>query len=389
MPTDLGASVAIANDNILASKQVSTSVCDAESFRIYDADGWPEIKENPITKVGIFQYSGSQISDALDPNQIFNVYRPAEELSRPETIESFKYKPLINEHAMLGSSKKGLTPAEEKGIEGVIGHDVKFDPKSGMLVGNLKIYSESMSEAIDQDGKKELSAGYYCDFVPEKGIYDGESYDFVQRNINGNHLALVWEGRSGPDVAVRDHMKFTCDTKELIMPDKEVKDVIVLDADESKTETQKEDKKAEDEANPDMFVRKEEVTDSDEEDDKKDSKKAEDSDEDKDDDKDKKSSGMDEAVIRKNMFVEFAQRNALSEKLSNHIGTFDHAEMTLDEVAKYGVAKIAGRKSVKDSMSFLEGYFLGAQARISEPAKFAEDSKIESNCVDKFITGSK
>src|SRR5690606_32457155 len=38
------------------------------------------------------------------------------------------------------------------------------------------------------------------------------------RNIRGNHLALVDEGRAGPDVAVLDRLKFTLDSRGLVMP---------------------------------------------------------------------------------------------------------------------------------------------------------------------------
>jgi hypothetical protein len=36
------------------------------------------------------------------------------------------------------------------------------------------------------------------------GIFDGKSYDGVMRNIKGNHVALVHEGRAGHDVKVAD-----------------------------------------------------------------------------------------------------------------------------------------------------------------------------------------
>src|ERR1700676_5463208 len=59
-----------------------------ESARIYDINGWMEIKGNPISKVGVFPYSGAQIdtdgSMGLDPNKIYQVYRSQDELSNQE-----------------------------------------------------------------------------------------------------------------------------------------------------------------------------------------------------------------------------------------------------------------------------------------------------------------
>src|SRR5690606_18632680 len=43
-----------------------------------------------------------------------------------------------------------------------------------------------------------------------------QPYDAVQKEIRGNHLALVDRGRTGPDVAVQDRYPITCDSAEFI-----------------------------------------------------------------------------------------------------------------------------------------------------------------------------
>jgi len=169
-----------------------------------------EVRDNPISKVGVFPYLGSEIPGAEDPDRIYYVYRPAEELSRQETIDSFKLMPFIDEHEVLG--KSGM-PAERKGVQGVIGEQVYYDEP--YLRGNLKIHS-SAAQSLIAAGKVELSPCYGCDWSAEVGTFEGKPYQYVQRNIIGNHLALVEEGRTGPDVAVQDHMKFTLDSKELL-----------------------------------------------------------------------------------------------------------------------------------------------------------------------------
>ncbi len=183
--------------------------------RDIDTNGWFEVKDNPLSKVGIFDYRGNQLPDAPDPDGMYKVYRPAEELGHPDAIESFKLIPWINDHVMLGQGD-GLTPAERKGVHGVIGQDVYFDKDSGTLFGNIKTFSSALADAINT-GKKELSCGYRCDYDWTPGTWNGQRYDAVQRNIRGNHLALVRKGRMGPDVAVLDHsdtdcMTFTCDS---------------------------------------------------------------------------------------------------------------------------------------------------------------------------------
>ncbi len=158
------------------------------------------IEENPLTKVGVFPYLGSQISDKLEPDKIYQVLRPAEEIQSQETINSFKLLPIVDDHTMLGTGD-GMMPAEEKGIHGVIGENVKA--KEDMVVGDLKIYSETLKDLIE-NGKKDLSMGYFCDYDLTPGTYKGQHYDAIQRNIRGNHVALVDEGRMGKDVCVMD-----------------------------------------------------------------------------------------------------------------------------------------------------------------------------------------
>ena len=130
------------------------------SAREEDINGWIEIQGNPISKVGVFPYMGHQIDPSLDPDKIYNVYRPESELSNPETIDSFKLVPWTDEHEMLGKESDGLMPAEKKGIHGVIGQDVYFE--DGYLKANLKVFSEKLAKLIDSEKKSYLSAIGAC-----------------------------------------------------------------------------------------------------------------------------------------------------------------------------------------------------------------------------------
>ena len=62
--------------------------------RIPDLNGWFEVKDNPLSKVGVFPYMGADIDSdgqlGLDPNKIYSVYRSAEELSSPRNYRIFQ-----------------------------------------------------------------------------------------------------------------------------------------------------------------------------------------------------------------------------------------------------------------------------------------------------------
>lgn len=187
------------------------------SARRPDFNGWPEIPDNPISRVGVFQYSGRAINlpDA-DPNRMYGVFRPEEELNNPETIESFKLLPFTNDHPtdMMGLDED-LPKVDGKPADGVIGERVYFDTTEQMLRGNLKLFTERINRAIDA-GKREVSAGFRCIYVKAAGIYNGVPYEYIQRKIRGNHASLVTEGRAGSLVAVLDHLNISFDAKEAI-----------------------------------------------------------------------------------------------------------------------------------------------------------------------------
>lgn len=402
----------------------------SESAREIDINGFMEIKGNPISKVGVFPYSGAQIDESLDAEKIYQIYRPQEELSNEETIKSFKLIPFTDEHAMLGDEDQGMLPAEKKGVHGVIGEDVYFD--DGYLKGNIKIFSEKLAGLIN-DGKRELSIGYRCKYDMTPGIFDGQRYDGIQRMIRGNHLALVDEGRSGHDVSVLDHFKFTVDSKELKMADlseqgsEYIEDeeaskssmslgeigqkIIELEkmiheklgikqaaSDEGEGEAKKElseeaakEGDAKDEQGEyNKFVNKAEIEDEAEEEEKSQSEK---SDAEDDGETEKKDGDMSKPADKKSMdakqfFIEISKRDSLAKSLSHHIGTFDHSQKTTKEVAQYGIKKLGLKCKPGHEISMLNGYLAAASKSAKLPV-FAKDSAQKSTCIDDYLKGVK
>lgn len=331
--------------------------------RTQDLNGFVEIKGNPISKAGVFDYLGSEIG-APEPDRVYKVYRPAEELSSPEAIASFKLAPLVDMHTMLGQEAQGLTPAERKGVQGVIGENVYYD--APYLRGNIKIFSEAAKALVDSGERRELSPGYRCKYEFAEGVFDGERYDAIQRDIRANHLALVEEGRTGSDVAVLDHAgaKFALDSatvKEAMMADENqaagAPDALAeiagkLDklleimtakaaaemADETPAESSETPATAVD-AEPEegkaMDAMRKELADL----------------------RKSLSIAQDSGAV----MASIADRDALASKLSGFVGVFDHSAMTAQKVAEYGVQKLGIPTSAGNERVALDAWMHGRE----------------------------
>lgn len=174
----------------------------APTVRSRDANGFLHVETTNISKANVCPYRGSEIPGArdlgLDPDRIYYLYRDPQELAR--AAETFNNVPLLSQHMPV-------IPDELPGelIIGSTGTDAAFD--GTYLTNSLVIWDAASQNGIETNRKRELSCGYryVADMTP--GVTeDGLSYDGVMRNIMGNHVALVIEGRAGPDVMVGDEL---------------------------------------------------------------------------------------------------------------------------------------------------------------------------------------
>ena len=179
-----------------------------------DQNGYVTFPDTTLSKPGVFPYMGREISPDLEPDKIYYVWRPESELNNPETIESFKLSPWFPRHEMAGDE---FTAAEEIGVQGTTGQDVRYVEGQG-LVATVKTFGTRLKAAINA-GLRELSCGFRCTWEVISGTTpDGVQYDVVQRNIRGNHLASVDEGRMGPQVSLA--MDRACIALDNLQPDK-------------------------------------------------------------------------------------------------------------------------------------------------------------------------
>jgi hypothetical protein len=79
------------------------------------------------------------------------------------------------------------------------GHIENVRPEGEYLVADLYVKDKGLIAEID-NGKREVSCGYDCLWVP----LDNERFE--QKEIVGNHVAVVQNGRAGSRVAIKDSL---------------------------------------------------------------------------------------------------------------------------------------------------------------------------------------
>lgn len=158
-------------------------------------EGFLICRDVPIARVGVQEYLGREIGQTERPEDVFKVNRPAEEVFSPAAVASFEGKPVTENHPDEDVTSENYAQY----IRGVV-RDVRkgAGQYEGCLVADLVVHDGALVRAI-QDGKREISCGYNCLWVPTG------DHTLEQREIRGNHVAVVDKGRAGHGVAIHDH----------------------------------------------------------------------------------------------------------------------------------------------------------------------------------------
>ncbi|MFZ4580907.1 MAG: DUF2213 domain-containing protein [Myxococcota bacterium] len=144
-----------------------------------------------IARTGIQEY-------ATADGRVIRELRPPEEVFHPDALASFAQVVVTLQHppCMVDASNAKLY------ARGATSDDVRA--ADNRYVATKLLVSDKLAvDAVLTGQAQEVSCGYTCelDFTP--GTWEGQAYDAVQRQIRGNHVALVDKGRAGPSVKVR------------------------------------------------------------------------------------------------------------------------------------------------------------------------------------------
>lgn len=167
-------------------------------------EGFLLCEEVPIARTGIQLYAPQEIPNVTPgPDGIIRVQRTDEEVFRKETIQSCEGKPVVNNHPVVDPQNPeawGINPSNFKEL--VVGFCINVRrgdaAQRNLLLGDLLIMDAGTIAAVQEDGKREISLGYGCDYI-ETGV--GEAF---QKNIIVNHIAIVEMARCGSVCSIGD-----------------------------------------------------------------------------------------------------------------------------------------------------------------------------------------
>lgn len=172
---------------------------DKNTVRTVSKDGHLHVAISHISKANVCPYRGSEIPNGedlgLDPDRVYKLLRHPDELAK--AAATFNNLPVLSRHVPVTSAAH---PAEL--VVGSTGTDAAFN--APYLDNSLSIWTDEAIAGIESDKQREISSAYHYTAEMMPGEFGGLRYDGIMRDIVGNHVALVPEGRAGSDVIVGD-----------------------------------------------------------------------------------------------------------------------------------------------------------------------------------------
>ena len=150
-----------------------------------------------VTSVGIFIYHNPDGSERRE-------LRLPEEVFAEKSLASYKGKPVIITH---DAGYVDTENVQEEGIGTILSNGYRDgnDVRAEIVIHDI--------DSVKRSGMRELSCGYNLRLDETPGVWEGQPYDAIQRDIEINHLALVNKARAGEQARLnmdgrgRDYLK--------------------------------------------------------------------------------------------------------------------------------------------------------------------------------------
>lgn len=156
------------------------------SQRVYTDEGFLRVP-GYASRTGIQTYLASELGLPGDPNRLVGVYRPPEEVFADDSLNTFLGIDITDDHPSTLVNKDNYRTL----TVGVV--TSKGRQENDHVVVDLLIKDKDAIRKVES-GKSELSVGYTAIYDTVEG---NPEYEFVQRAIRCNHLAICQRGRAG------------------------------------------------------------------------------------------------------------------------------------------------------------------------------------------------
>ena len=147
----------------------------------------------PIARTGVYKYLREELG--LDGNGIVDVNRTPEEVFNPMAIASFEGKAFTDTHPDVDVTADNWSVYSKGEITNV---RRGTGDQANLLLADILVRDPIVIDEIKSGAKREISSGYNCSYIEK----DGKVY---QKDIRGNHVALVQNGRAGSKVRIYDN----------------------------------------------------------------------------------------------------------------------------------------------------------------------------------------
>lgn len=145
---------------------------------------------------GPLEYLDSELGIG-NQGSIIEVMRGREANYDKETIASFEGKPITDGHPQDDVDPTNSHFLSKGHLQNV--HSATLDNGKSCIMADLMITDESLINDILDGSKREVSCGYDTEYELRNDI-------LYQKNIRGNHLAIIDKGRAGPIASIRDSL---------------------------------------------------------------------------------------------------------------------------------------------------------------------------------------
>lgn len=144
----------------------------------------------PIARTGRQEYLARELQLDGDPERVVQVTREEGEVFSPAAMASFEGACVTDGHPPENVTAVNFGQYSK-------GHAQNVRRVGEFLVADLHIDDSVLADQVLNRAKREVSCGYLCSYAPSGGGY-------AQREIRGNHVAIVPRGRAGSSVSIKD-----------------------------------------------------------------------------------------------------------------------------------------------------------------------------------------